>query len=378
MREQIAARWHSALEAAAAAQGLQRADRAVQLATHLGVRGYVLRHAGGRVAGGKDGGTASRAQRLMPQLQATVLREAAVEISRTLAEDGIRHFFFKGIALLGRAYQPGDRELADIDLVVHPKDRSSAIASLHTLGYVDRSDREQSGPAALRPGVTMHRPDRAPRVADILLDVHWGLEPVDRLLPRAHLLVPPPVWAGVHEQHGLPVPLDEHHLALLVHHLVHHDLLHLRGVLDVAQVWARLPRDAGRELTQLATVLGVRRATRAVARVMVRDFNLPPLRGVPIGLDDGWRARRLEPRLRLDEWIVWVGRVEPAEHVMLTPHRVWRRVLIADDIRTAAHLLRDAVAPPKEFLRWRWPTARSDGAAWLRHVRGLAGKVLRA
>jgi hypothetical protein len=39
--------------------------------------------------------------------------------------------------------------------------------------------------------------------------------------------------------------------------------------------------------------------------------------------------------------------------------------------------VRDAVLPPVEHLRWRWPDARSPFAAWICHLRNVVGTWLR-
>ena len=51
----------------------------------------------------------------------------------------------------------------------------------------------------------------------------------------------------------------------------------------------------------------------------------------------------------------------------LTRSLLWRRYLFADAPETG-RLMRHLVAPPKEYLRWRWPEAPSEGVAWRRHM----------
>jgi hypothetical protein len=50
--------------------------------------------------------------------------------------------------------------------------------------------------------------------------------------------------------------------------------------------------------------------------------------------------------------------------------------LLLERMTDARRVVADAVAPPAEHLRWRWPAAGSYGAAWLRHLRETVRKVL--
>ncbi len=370
MSEHIVVRFQRALEDAAEVLGMPEEAGARQLAVRFGIAGYLARHRK-RVPE-----TPPTPEHVAPRLYATLFREAAGEITRLFKRRGVRHFFFKGVALLGRIYDVGDREFADIDLVVDPKQLNTAVAALYTLGYVAYREPDQPGPATLRPGMTMYLPGRGSDFEQVLLDVHWGLEPVTHLLPRADLAVPQAVWSNIQLERGLTVPIDEHHLALIVHHLAHHDMLHVRGLLDAALLWETLPKRAGGEVDQVVRAIGVQRSMQAVARVLVDDLALYPLRGLQIGVD-GLRGRALQRVLSLRRWLVWAARASEREHVMVTPRRVWRRLLLADDLNgTALGLLGDAVKPPDEYLRWRWPDASSAFNAWMHHLGRVAGKLV--
>lgn len=303
--------------------------------------------------------------------RAARLRKDARTVSAALTRAGIRHFFFKGIALVGRLYRLEDRRLDDVDLMVDPIARNAALATLHSLGYADLHDPTRPSPATRRPGTTMCLLDAVSGEGDraALFDVHWGLEPLNALLPAETLPLPEAVWDGIDTQRGLPVPSDEHHVALILHHLVRHDLLHVRGLLDMALLWEGLPKRGGAELRQLADGLGVGRTLGVVARVLVDDLGLFPLLGVRPGARD-WRARRVLRRLRLRDWLVFAARRggDTRRHVMVSASRAWRRFLLADNGGTAARLMRELLAPPREYLRWRWPEAPSDAAAWRRHL----------
>jgi hypothetical protein len=107
----------------------------------------------------------------------------------------------------------------------------------------------------------------------------------------------------------------------------------------------------------------------------MRDFGFEPVAGVRVAPRDG-RGRRLQRALVLDRWLAWAGAAGEAEHVEITSRRLRRRVLLLDRVTDVRLLLADALVPPREHLRWRWPHARSDGAAWRRHLRQVAGKAL--
>jgi len=171
----------------------------------------------------------------------------------------------------------------------------------------------------------------------------------------------------VERERGLPVLSDEYHAALVLHHLVRHDLLHVRGLLDLVMLWQAVPNDGGQQLSKLAGILGVERALRAVGRVMVDELMLYPLRGVKLSPDD-WRGRAALQRLRLKPWIAWAARnaTPRAQHLTMTRSLVWRRYLFADAPQTG-RLMRDLMAPPREYLQWRWPDA-PEGTAWRRHL----------
>jgi hypothetical protein len=302
--------------------------------------------------------------------RAARLRKEAREVSRELEAERVQHCFFKGIALLGRFYQLDDRRLDDIDLLVEFRQRNAALAVLHARGYAELGEARAWAPAANRPGVTMCRLDPATGERDEeapFLDVHWGLEPLSNLLPVEALTLPPGVWARVTVEHRVPILPDEYHAALILHHLVRHDLLHIRGLLDFALLWDAMPRDGGSELTKLAARLGVSRALGIVGRVVVDDLMLFPLRGIRLGAQD-WRGKRAQKQLRLRDWLAWAARTasDRRHHVTLKRSIAWRRFLLAD-VPRGGRLFREVVTPPPEYLRWRWPTV-PPGAAWRRHV----------
>jgi hypothetical protein len=348
MTDPLAVRLTRELVKAAQLLGRAEPDAMLRLADDFGIGGYVRRQQRGDPATVESG-----AAELMRRLQDRLLLDAAAEVSQGLGALTIPHFFAKGVALLHRVYRLGDRELADIDLYVHRSAARLAVQTLEELGFRAIPLALQSGPAALRPGVVLAREGYS-EAQGVTLDVHWGIEPVDRLLPRAN---------------------TGHHAALVVYHLVHHDLLHVRGLLDLALLWRDLEPEDLSALSELARALGVERALRALALVLARDLGLPRPESIGPPASD-WRGRRLTRLLVLHRWLAWAGAAGEREPGEITPRRVGRRLLLLDAAWRAALVLGDVLAPPRAHLRWRWPDAESDVAAWGRHLRSAARKAL--
>jgi hypothetical protein len=366
MSDPVAGPLLDALDRVAAQLRVGAPDPTLALARRLGIGGYVGRH---RSPTGPD-----RDEHLARRLREGLLREAAAEISTALTSRAVPHFFARGVALAGTVYAPGDREMADLDLFVSPQAAPAAREILAELAYAVLPPEEQSGPAALRSKVNLSREVESAMEA-VALDLHWGFEPVNRLLPRPGTPVPQAMWHAVRPGPPLSVPAPAHHAALLVHHLVHHDLLHVRALLDLALLRCDRWTTDGEAYEEVARSLGVLRVARAVHEVLMRDFGFEPVAGVRVAPRDR-RGRRLQQALALDRWLTWAGAAGGAEHVEITSRRLRRRVLLLDRVTDVRLLLADALVPPREHLRWRWPDTRSDVAAWRRHLRQVAGKAL--
>jgi hypothetical protein len=364
--DRVAATFVAALEVAAEQLRISADDPALALGRRFGVGGYVAHR--------RLPESQYRDERLVRQLHEQLMLDAAGAASAALADGGVPNFFARGAALCGMLYRPGDRELVDLDLFVPPSDAGRAKDLLVGLGYAELPSNEQCGPASLRSSVNLERGGGRSAFEAIAIDLHWGLEPVSRLLPRPGTTIPTTVWDGLVSSGDLPAPSPEQHAALLAHHLVHHDLLHVRGMLDLALLRAGAWTDDGDAYEACARELGVLRAARALHQVLVEQFGFEPIEGVRLP-PATVRARRLRGELQLERWFVWAGMAEDDEHMRITPRRLGRRMLLLDRMSDARLLAADALFPPGEHLRWRWPEHRSSAAAWRRHLRQLGGKL---
>ncbi|MEE8191442.1 MAG: nucleotidyltransferase family protein [Gemmatimonadales bacterium] len=364
--DRVAATFITGLEGAAKRSRIAADDPALALGRRFGVGGYVARR--------RLPGSQYRDEQLVRKLHERLMLDAAGAASAALADGGVPHFFARGAALCGMLYRPGDRELVDLDLFVSPAHAGRAQDLLTGMGYVALPSSEQCGPASLRSSVNLERQGGRSAFEAIAIDLHWGLEPVNRLLPRPGTTIPTSVWDGLVSAGNLPAPSPAQHAALLAHHLAHHDLLHVRGMLDLALLRADGWTGDGSAYEACARELGVLRAARALHRVLVEQFGFEPIEGVrppPATV----RARRLNGALQLERWFAWAGVAEDDEHTRITPRRIGRRMLLLDHVSDARFLAADALFPPREHLRWRWPEHGSSAAAWRRHVRQLAGKL---
>ncbi len=367
MSADIGGRVVSVLREAASRLGDREPGAAQRLAQRFGIGGYVYRHT-------TDQPERARAAQLLAGLIERNLLDAAREMSHELEQRGIPHFFAKGVALADRVYRPGDREMADIDVHVTPAARIEALETLRRLGYEQLTYPAQGAPDSMRASVSLQRVAETSQIDHVAVDLRWGTDPVDRLLPRCGKVVPDVIWRSLDRSGQLPVPADAHHVALVVHHLVHHDMLHVRGLLDVLLLWQRVTEGAGVEIERVADELRVRRALRILSRLLEVHFAVDP-RGVSRCPDDA-RARRALAMLEPVTWCTWAAEAPASEFVEASSRRVARRLLLSDDLRAAVPLLEDALFPPVEYLRWRWPQSRSLAAARVRHLLRVARKAL--
>jgi len=368
MSDRFTGRLIDVLESAVRVSGDDGAGATLRFARRLGIGGFVrCRTEGPRADGSFDG------ESTLLRLAQGLVKEAAEELSAAFDRRGIQHFFLKGVALTDRIYGSGEREMVDIDVHVVPSAREAVRGTLVELGYDIPPDEQQEGPAALRAGLVAERNTGSSQIEHIGVDVAWGLDPVDRLLPRPDRRIPTMVWDQLDLSGSLPVPCDAHHVVLLIHHLVHHDMLHFRGLVDLALLWPRVSEESGRDIEVLAEQLGVLRTSRLLAAVLQSDFGVTIAAAGPAPGD--WRGRCARRMLDPVTWCIWASNATDTEFVEINVRRMRRRLLLLDHLRAPPALVADAVFPPREYLRWRWPETRSTAKALVKHLARVVGKL---
>ena len=297
------------------------------------------------------------------RLLAAERTETTRVLSTALRAAGVRHCFVKGAAL-DACYRPGERDADDLDVLVARDDLSPCTASLAIHGYAPVRGADQAAPPAMRRGLEFVGPgDLSP-----VLDLQWGLTSVNRLLSDCDAGVLEPLWNRVLVENGVSVPPPAWHLALLVHHLVHHDLLHARAVLDLLLVGEHFAPSEVEEVLRVAAALRVRRVTEAWLTASARRLGGA---GLP-----GTAGPRLTAAFDPARLFALSDRAPAVEHQRITWARLRRRFGLLDRRRDVGRLLRDALVPPDVYLRWRWPTASGRLERWFRHAWRTAGKLI--
>jgi hypothetical protein len=305
----------------------------------------------------------------MQKLYHTLLFESAVAVSRDLTAAGIKHFFVKGVALLNRVYQPGDRSMSDMDLYIQPQSRTRALDVLRRLGFRECPAADQAGPEELRTALALRR-DSSSEIEEHVVDLHWSLDPVERLLPRRDRDVPEDIWENIADDRPVPAPKPEYHAAILAHHLVHTDLLHVRNVLDIAYEFASMPDDGGDEYLSICRELRIGRFAAALAKTMAVEFSIERPRAMGVGsVHTGQLERELSP----ERWLKLTARSHPHDDEAITVARIRRRLRFVDT-GAAKTLFQDLFFPPEAFLRWRW-LGRGLVQARMKHYLQLVKKA---
>ncbi len=333
-----------------------------ELAHELGIRGILNRLVPSRIP------PASEGERVYSVLWDETLMEARVDLGRLLDRNSIPHLVFKGGALLGAQYTTGDVRMVDLDVLVPLEEKERTAAAFEAAGWPKRA--AAGGPALFgAPGEVFARPVTDDAISWVDVDVHWRLAPVERLFPWRGKPLPDDVWRSAVHPGGTAVPRPGHHAALLVHHLVRHDLLHFRGVFDLLQLWPllRVPEES-HAFASLAASLGVSRVAGWLCRTLQTDLGLEPLaaggpRAPSSSAPGDLRSIRALIALALD--------ASDKDFEAVTISRAIRRLRTVDHVaRTSLMLLAEALAPPDEYLRWRWPGANAP----MRRIRHL-GRV---
>lgn len=310
------------------------------------------------------------ARRQAGRLHAALLLERADAISNSFRARALPHLFMKGAALADSLYPLGERLFSDVDVHVPPARRAEALEALAQLGFTPIADREQAGPPALRSTLALTAPAEPP-LSEVTVDLHWAVDPVDRLLPRGDHPLPECVWRGVETGGARNVPAPAHHAALLAHHLVHADLLHVRGLVDLALIVPLFSDEQATEYLATCAALGVGRFGRAVARLIARDLGASI--ATPFEAPDAPADPPFMRGFTVERWLQLMAESDPADKERITLARTRRRISLIDRPRFWT-VTADAWWPPDAFLEWRW--GRPLWRARARHARQVIRKVV--
>ena len=168
---------------------------------------------------------------------------------------------------------------------------------------------------------------------------------------------------GLDREGILPRPRPGHHAALLIHHLVRHDGLHVRSLVDLAVLWPALDAGEGHAFAALARYLGVGRAAASLGAAFRSELAL----SVPPGFAERAGAWSVETLVALA--------CDSEDHDLeaMTRSRARRRIRVVDrPLRTAAHFMTEALFPPDVYLSWRWP-----GRSWIGRRATHLGRLAR-
>lgn len=111
-----------------------------------------------------------------------------------------------------------------------------------------------------------------------------------------------------------------------------------------------------------------------LASVLQSEFGVKLVQPGPMP-DDGRSVRALR-MLEPVRWCTWATNATDVEFVEVNMNRIRRRLLLLDSLLDTPGLLADAVIPPREYLEWRWPEARSTLEARWFHLARVAGKLI--
>ena len=351
--------------ASAASEQSWSKDTAPELLFRIGFPGLAQRLGYARAADVEEGFLH------LQKLKQTLLFESAMEISNELTLAGVQHFFVKGAALLNRFYEPGDRSMSDIDIYVQPESRTYAVEILDRLKYSELPEDEQAGPEEMRTALALIRQAESDMESHVI-DLHWNLDPVERLLPRGDRSVPKLVWDNIVVDRPVPAPNPECHAALLAHHLVHTDLLHIRNLLDIAYEFAGMPIEAGGNYLDVCRDLRIEAFGAALARMLATEFGI--VRRAAEQCDSS-AVEEIEHELEPESWMQLAAVSHPHDDEVITVARIRRRMRLIDRGGTKT-LFQDLFFPPSAFLRWRW-NDRGPGRAMLSHYGQLLKKAFR-
>lgn len=169
-----------------------------------------------------------------------MLLGALGELRAAAAKAGIETVPLKGAALLELGiYQPGERGMSDVDLLVRPRDLAGLEKTLAGLGYKPMAN---SADAWYKPGFGSAPP--------AIIDVHtglWHIKNTDELFN----------WGLEAGPGSLELNLADLFLHAAAHPLLHHGELTPRALQDCARIAARAPGDGGKFWNAVARKAGI-------------------------------------------------------------------------------------------------------------------------
>ena len=165
------------------------------------------------------------------------LKQTQLEVSEQLTKAGIRHLFFKGVALGHWLYGSSTaRQCRDIDLIVHPGDHAAASSLLEDSGCRRVVPRPELSASAYRRYQAATKDVSYVHSNGALIELHWAL----RAFPQAFQFDFDDAY-GRHrteqiDQYAFPVLPDDTHIAYLAAHGCLSHWGRLRWLLDWQQL----------------------------------------------------------------------------------------------------------------------------------------------
>ena len=299
-------------------------------------------------------------------------RSLLTQVLAALAAEGVRAVLFKGTALAYGLYaSPALRTRGDTDLIIAPRDRVPLERVLASLGF-DKAMVAGGEFASYQASHTRHEP----ATGDHALDVHWRINNAqvlaqlfshDDLLDRS---VPVPALGP----HARAAGLVDALLIACMHRathkvnpyyvdgVAHYEADRLIWLLDIARL--------AQALTPAESAEFLRRARDKGLAAVCHD-----------GLDSARRALDAELRPDLLAALAPARGELPWRYLNSGPAgQKWMDLRALGSWRRRGAYVREAVFPPADYMRWKFPAAGGAPLAWLylrRAVSGCARQLLR-
>lgn len=286
-----------------------------------------------------------------------LLDTAALDLLDAFRAVGVEPLLLKGPALARTLYQPGEhRGYGDVDLLVARHDLPSARRALVELGYRNVSEgRGIDDVAGVLHSEDWSRPVENKRLPPVMVDLHWrlaGCEAPAEVTWR--VLGARRAWIEL-EGRAAPVLASDGLALHLATHAAQHGPNDLKAIADLTRGIGRWNAEVWRAAAQLADQVDGTAAFAAGLRLtptgaeLARELGLPPTDEL--------------------EWAIINRRVRPRGTFHL------QALIGARGARERLGLLRRALLPGREWIRWQYPWAADSGT---RLIAAYAAHVLRA